>query len=475
MKRKVLSYIRVSTEEQTHGYSIPAQRQVLQDYAAGHDLTIVEEFVESESAFKPGRPVFERMAELLTTDRSIRAVLCYKIDRLARNMTDYARLVEKLGVDIISATEQLPSNATGQLMGNMQAAFSTYFSHQLSERVTLGLETKARKGLWPSYAPVGYLNQGEGIVPDPARGDLVRKLFETYARTGLSVKDLTMWARDHGLRTRQGGTLTKSSIHSLLSHPIYIGMVRWKGVLYEGKHEPLISRALFKRVQDQLHGRGHAQSKPQFPYRGLVVCGHCGCQMTAAYAKKKYVYYRCTGARGDCSPTYIRQDRLGDALASVVKGVHMTSKQVSTLLQAMHDREEERETDRQRQLERLGNRLEAIDRRRETSYEDKLDGKLAEERWLEMDRKWAQEAFQTKCEMETLGKVSGPSPDDVEATLELLKRAPELYWRRNDAERAQLLRVLVWNCRLTDGKVDPVYRKPFDLVAEGLRSDNWYA
>ena len=63
---KVVSYIRVSTEEQAeHGYSIDVQKQVLEDFAAGHDLKVVKPFIESESALKPGRPKFNRMVEFL--------------------------------------------------------------------------------------------------------------------------------------------------------------------------------------------------------------------------------------------------------------------------------------------------------------------------------------------------------------------------------------------------------------------------
>jgi site-specific DNA recombinase len=102
------------------------------------------------------------------------------------------------------------------------------------------------------------------------------------------------------------------------------------------------------------------QTKPQFPYRGLLVCGRCGCHLTAAIAKRKYVYYRCTGARGGCTPTCVRQDRLGEQLASVVGGVRLTAEQVAALLQAMHDRRQERETERKRRLQRLGERLEKI-------------------------------------------------------------------------------------------------------------------
>ena len=477
MTKRVVAYIRVSTEEQAeHGYSLDGQQQVLTDFAKGHDLQIVECFVESQSAAAPGRPEFERMTRLLAADKSIRAVLCYKIDRLARNMTDYACLVEKLGLEIISATEMLPSNATGQLMGNVQAAFSTYFSRQLSERIQLAMETKAKKGLWPSVAPTGYVNlgKGQGIAPDSTRADLVRKLFEVYASTDLSVEGLTTWARDHGLRTRRGGAPKRSAIHAMLSNPIYVGMVQWHDVLYEGSHTPLVSRALFDHVQEKLHERGHSQTKPAFPYRGLVVCARCGCQITAAVAKQKYIYYRCTGARGGCRPQYVRQDRLGEQLAAVVQGVKMTAEQVEALLNAMHERRGEREAERERGLQQLRRRLETITNRRDAAYEDKLDGKLSEECWLDRDRKWATELFQIKCEMETVAATPQPSMDDVQATLELLQRAPELYLRQNDQERARLLRVLVWNCMWKGGKVVPIYRRPFDLVAKGLASADWY-
>lgn len=477
MKKRVVAYIRVSTEEQAeHGYSIDGQRQLLRDYARGHDLEIVEEYVESHSAFKPGRPQFQLMVKRIAADKSVRAILCYKTDRLARNMTDYALLTEQLTMEIVSVTEQLPNNSMGLMMGNVTAAFSAFSSHQLSERVALGMETKARKGLWPSAAPTGYINlgKGQGIAPDPARADLVRQLFETYARTGISVEDLTTWAQDHGLTSRQGGALRRSAIHKLLMNPIYVGTVRWRDVQHEGTHAPLVSRALFDRVQEKLRGRGHSQTKPEFPYRGLVVCGRCGCQITAAVAKGKYVYYRCTGARGACRPEYIRQDRLGEQLAAVVRGVEMTAEQVEALLNAMHERRGEREAEKERGLQKLRRRLETVTRRRDAAYEDKLDGKLSEERWLEMDRKWATEIFQVKCEMETLAVTAEPSVDDVQATLELLQRAPELYLRQNDQQRARLLRALVWNCQWEDGKVVPIYRRPFDLVAKGLTSANWY-
>lgn len=68
-----------------------------------------------------------------------------------------------------------------------------------------------------------------------------------------------------------------------------------------------------------------------------------------------------------------------------------------------------------------------------------------------------------------------PPLDDVQATLELLKRAPDLYLKQSDEERARLLRVLLRNCKVGGDKLIPVYWKPFDAMAVGVKTANWYA
>jgi site-specific DNA recombinase len=476
-RRKAVTYIRVSTDEQAnHGYSIDGQKQVLRDYAAGHELEVVQEFVESESAFKPGRPEFAKMLQFIRRRPDVVAVLVYKIDRLARNIRDYAELDEMKTVSIISATEGLPENATGKLVGVIQAGISRYYSEQLSERVKLAMATKAARGLWPSLAPTGYLNDpnGPGIIVDPERADLVRALFERYAAGGISVEALSDWAARNGLRTRKGGAIRTGSLHRLIQNPIYYGTFRWHEKEYEGNHEPLISRSLFDRVQEQLNDKGHMQTKRFFPYRGIITCGYCGSGITAALAKGKYVYYRCTEAHGRCEQRYVREERLGDRLLSVVESVRMTRQQVTDLMNLMEERRGERARTREERLGGLKSRRDALARRREAAYEDKLDGRIGEERWSTLDRKWGQEDFQLKCEAEAMGLVEEPSRDDIGATLELLQRAPDLYIRQSAAERARLLKVLVWNCAMKGEDVSPVYRKPFDLVAQGVSSAVWY-
>jgi site-specific DNA recombinase len=478
MNRKVVAYIRVSTEEQAeHGYSIDVQKQVLEDYAKGHDLEVVKTFIESQSAYKPGRPRFKEMVEYLTKHRTITAILCYKIDRISRNMSDYSLLVEKMGLELISATEQLPSNATGRLMGDMQAAFSRYSSAQLSERVSDAMAEKAKQGIYPSYAPVGYVNDPvtKTIVPDPKRAQIIHELFETYADTDIPLSGLVKWAKKRGLTSRKGNPLRKSTIHKLLTNPIYCGMVRWSGVSSQGTHQPLISKLLFDRVQEKLTERGKPKTKHHFPFRGLLVCGECGCQITASLAKGKYVYYHCTNGRSKCQQPYIRQEALSERLQSVVDNVRIPEETVALLLQKVREGEEKRDQSIKAQLQQLENEANELDRRRKQAYLDKQDGVLSKERWQELEEGWVTrlEAI-TEQRQRLRDALRTTGTDSAKEAFELLERSSDLYAGQSYSEQARALKLLVSNCALKGENVDPNYRKPFDLVALGVKTGDWY-
>ena len=480
MAKKVVAYIRVSTEEQAeHGYSIDVQKQVLEDYARGHDLDVIETFVESQSAFKPGRSEFARMVELLKKSKSIGAVLVYKIDRISRNLHDYAMLVEEMGVEIISATEQLPSNATGRLMGDMQAAFSRYFSAQLSDRVSEAMAAKARKGIYPSYAPTGYINNSETrtIEVDPKRADLVGQVFVKYDETDMTVKEVATWARKQGLTTRRGGKLSKSAVHKMLENPIYHGVIRWGETTAPGIHEPLITKALFDRVQDKLHGRGKGRraNSQVFPFRGILTCGYCGCKITASRIKGRYIYYHCTNGRGKCEQPHIRQEKLSDLLVSVVDDVRIPEDVVKELMEAIRGGEKKRREHLATKLEALTAKMGSVQKTRGKAYIDRLNGGLREERWRRLDDEWEGELDRLQQEQRGLEQaLRGRASDDAAEAFELLEHASELYSSQSALEQADALKILVSNCTLTGEKLGPNYRKPFDLVAEGLRTGNWY-
>ena len=472
--RKVFAYIRVSTEEQArHGYSIEAQRQLLRDYATGHELQIVEEFVESHSAYKPGRPEFDRMIKRLRRDKHIVGVLCYKIDRMARNLTDFARLVEQVEATVISVTEGEVSDSLNLILGGVHAVVARQYSKDLSGRVSLGLETKAKNGLWPTYAPTGYNSVGKGISPDPTSGPLIRELLERYATHRISLDDATAWAKDRGLRSRYGSILHRSAIHKILRNPVYFGAIPWKGKLYEGKHEPLIDKATFDRNQERLSDRAPKKTVRTFPYRGLLTCGYCGCRITAEIKKEKYIYYRCTYGRGDCEQPYHRQQIIVDRFLPVIEGISMSAGIAQHIVELAREDDSargERVKQRLAELQVEGREVEEL---RDQVYEDRLRKRINDAQWIRFDGRFEQRLTLIREEEARLSESPTCSLEDLESALELLKRFPYLFMRQSDDEKARLLQTVVSNSLLTAENLVPIYRKPFDSVAEGLRSGNW--
>src|SRR6266498_4722370 len=113
-----------------------------------------------------------------------------------------------------------------------------------------------------------------------------------------SLRDVTKRAHDAGFRSRTGARVPRSSIHKILTNPVYCGDSYWAGKRHQGIHEPIVSQDLFDRVQEMLDGKGCRrtwQQKHTWAFQGLVSCGHCGCALTAEIKKERYIYYHCAG------------------------------------------------------------------------------------------------------------------------------------------------------------------------------------
>jgi len=474
--RKVVAYNRVSTEDQAkNGYSVEGQEFLMRNYALSHDLEIVQWFEESYSAYVHGRLVFLDMVRFLKRNRGVKAVLAWKVDRLMRNHRDQAELTETLGVEVISVTESLPPGSTGEFMIGIYTSLARLESAKTSERVSMGMETKARKGLWPTYAPTGYINRDKLIVPNPESAPLIRELLERLAPTRMSVVAATQWAKERGLRSRRGSILARSSIHNILINPIYYGAVPWKGKLYEGRHEALIDKATYDRNQEWLsHGsRKQKTTVASFPYRGLMTCGYCNCTITAERKNGKYVYYRCTYGRGGCKQPYHPEKAISDRFRLVIEQISISAEIADRIIElAQMD-----ESDQRQRREKRSKELEAEIERTTALYDDAclshLQGRMNDEQWVRIDRRFSRQLELAREEQRSHSTASQASLEDIAAILELLKRAPELYMRQSDENRAKLLETVLSNSTLTAENLVPIYRKPFAAIVEGKRSEDW--
>ena len=281
-------YTRVSSKEQAReGFSIPAQQKLLRQYAREHDVTIVQEFVDIETAKSTGRRGFGRMVAFLKDDPSCKVVLVEKTDRLCRNLRDWVTL-EDLGLEVHLVKEGTvlspDSGSSEKFMSGIRLLMAKQYVDNLSEEVKKGLLEKAEQGHWPSVAHVGYANNlaTHRIEVDPVRGPQITALFDLYATGEYSLKALVTKAHAIGLtHPRSGRRMMKGEIHRILKNVIYAGDFRWKGRLYKGLHERLVTRERFAEVQAVLTRKPRARyPKQKHAFMGLLTCARCDCAVT---------------------------------------------------------------------------------------------------------------------------------------------------------------------------------------------------
>jgi site-specific DNA recombinase len=326
----VVLYARVSSKDQEkEGFSIPAQLRLLREYAASKGFVIAHEFTDVETAKESGRTNFGQMLAYLKKHIAVcRTILVEKTDRLYRNIRDYAT-VDELGVEIHLVKENEiinpDSRSSEQFVHGIKVLMARNYSLNLGEETIKGMTEKARAGIYPSYAPVGYrnVNGTDGklvIVPDPDTSSVVTELFERFAVGHHSVKALVKELNSEGVKLR-GRRLYSSAVYQILRKRLYTGDFDWNGNTYPGIYEPLVTRECWMRVQELLDARAQNRTrkvKHEFAYTGLVHCGHCGCLLVGERKKGKYVYYHCTGNRGKCLEPYTRQEVLTSEFANLI-------------------------------------------------------------------------------------------------------------------------------------------------------------
>jgi site-specific DNA recombinase len=238
-------------------------------------------------------------------------IVVYKVDRLTRALTDFARIVEVLdarGASFVSVTQALNSTTSmGRLTLNVLLSFAQFEREVTGERIRDKIAASKKKGMFMGGpVPIGYDVQERKLVINEAEAATVRHIFTRYAALG-SGRELIEELRADGYRTKvrqQGGRIvggipfTRGMLFHLLSSPIYIGKVVHKGVEHEGEHPALIDAAHWDNVQQQIAGnrvsRGRTRNSDTTSLlAGVLRDGH-GRRMSPSHAVKagkRYRYY----------------------------------------------------------------------------------------------------------------------------------------------------------------------------------------
>ena len=481
--RPAVAYVRVSSLEQKEtGYSADGQKRLLWSHAKENGFDVEETFEDNETAGKAGRKNFERMVEYIRQN-DIKHVLAEKTDRIYRNFRDYGTLDDlvtqnDLNVHLIKEGVVINKNNTSheKFIHGIKTLMAKNFLDNLSEEVQKGFGEKLERGEYPGKAPIGYKNVEDPqtkhsvIVIDPDNKDLAVRLFELYASGQYSLLGLIEQVGKENLTTRLPGhrRLTKTSVDRLLRQPFYYGTFYWKGKLYKGSHTALIAFDLWKQVQEVLEGRG---CKPKgrvrgynaipFVFKNLLICGECGRMVTAEKKKGKYVYYRCTKFGTHCSQGPVKEEALDGEFKKILGRFQYDDELIeyvtAGLKQSLGDKREMED----KAYDVLLKEKETLRKRNDALYEDKLDGKIGEDKYAELFNRYSGRILEIDQRLSSYFKAEVNYYDFGQRILELAKKAEFLYENATITEKNQIASFLLSNSTLKNGKPEFALKQPF--------------
>lgn len=479
-------YARVSTkEQQSEGYSIPAQVKAIRAFCVAQSLSPVAEFIEAESAGKAGRTEFGKMCAFLTEHPSVKVVVAHKLDRLYRNFRDQITLEEDLGVRPRYVLADIPDTPQGELLRDVNLSVSKFYLANLREEVIKGMDEKVAQGGWPHRAPVGYLNDKNTrtLVVDEEAASFVRLAFQRYATGQVSLAFLADELYALGFRSRTGKKMTANALHQMLKHPIYLGLIRYKGRIYPGAHEPMVSQELFDAVQAAFepNRNGVKSVSHVFALRDWLYCAECGCKITAE-RQKGFVYYRCTHGKGreKCSQrTYTREELLMEQVSSILASIEIPDDVLRALVEdckALDQEEAEKGAGDRSRLELSLQKLKAKASKLLDSY---LDGVVSVE---DYQAKSSQIETERQALERALASLSVGSPEKTSQVEALLATAQGARLAFEDASvegKREVLSTVLLNADIRDGSIASYQlKRPFGALqmdSSGAFCQSWWA
>ncbi len=315
-KLKLFLYARKSQEsEDRQVQSIEDQIRFLKPLEARYNFEIYEILEESKSAKTPyTRPVFEELIKRIEKGEAD-GIICWELNRLSRNPVDSGKiqyLLQEGVIKVIQTYDKQYLPKDNALLFSIESAMANQYIRDLRVNVIRGMEGRAERGWLPLQPMPGYKNdKNEGtIVKDEERFPLIRKMWDlmlTGAYTPSQICDIAN--NEWGYRTRAykrigGVKLPRSQIYFIFNSIFYTGVFEFRGKIYQGKHEPMITTEEYDIVQLLLGHKGKPRSqKHEFSFTGTMRCGECMSMITATEKRKflketgtigKYVYYHCT-------------------------------------------------------------------------------------------------------------------------------------------------------------------------------------
>lgn len=479
-------YCRKSTEsEEKQVLSIESQIKELKELAKRLDLRISEVLIESQSAKYPGRPIFNEMMKRLYKNK-LKGILCWKLDRLARNPIDGSALVWALDQgkvsEIITPQGNFKNTSNDKFLMQIEFGMAKKYVDDLSDNVKRGNRAKLEKGWLPGLPPLGYLNEPKErtIVKDSERFHLIRKMWDLLLQNIPPSKILKTANEEWGFRTRQfnkigGKPLCLSGLYKIFGDPFYYGLIERKEGTFQGKHASMITEEEYWKVQEILGRKGRQRPKNhQFAFTGLIRCGECGSMITAEEKVNRYgyhyVYYRCTKKKRNrtCHQKYINLNDLESQILEYLGKIYVPERLLDLAIKYLKEEqkeENEKYIDIQRSLEKAHKDCQKkLDNLNQMRLRDLINDK----EYIREKKRLLDEKIKLEQSLKKENNIGKKALELTEKTFLFASQGRNRFQNGSLEDKRAILQGLGSNLILKDKKLIIQVQKPLLLIEKGL-------
>lgn len=482
---KYIIYCRKSTEsEDRQVLSIDSQEAELLAVAKVNNFYISKTYKESKTAKEPGRVIFNEMISFMQKNKDEYCILCWNLDRLARNSVDGGQIIWLLDQGVIeeikTPSKFFKNNSDDKFMMSLLFGFAKKYVDDLSVNVKRGNKAKLEKGGWPGSAPLGYINDKENktLVIDQERAYFVKRCFELYSTGKYSINGLTKLLTKEGLRSRKGNPVSRSNIHNLLKNTFYYGLMSKGGNYYQGNHDPIISKELFDSAQLSTKMKpSFKEIKQFFHLRGLFVCANCGCSLTAT-KKKGHDYYYCTNGKGVCSEHkhYLRSEVLDEYLISLFDKISIDEEWINIVYEASKQKIKSKKSQKVDEKEKLEKQLKSIQSKQSVLLDSFISMTTPRDVYGAKMKELSNEEMSIKEEISKLNSKRDNDEIILNKIRDVLLEASQIkeeYRKGSPEKKNNIVNQLLWNLSVKDQKVLSFKAKePFSILLNSPKIDS---
>ncbi|MFW2829467.1 recombinase family protein [Sphingomonas sp. ID0503] len=312
-------YTRKSTEEglEQEFNSLDAQREACAAYVLSqrHEGWLLVPGQYDDGGYSGGnmeRPGLKRLMAEVEAGK-IDTIVVYKVDRLTRALSDFAKIVEVLdrhGASFVSVTQAFNTTTSmGRLTLNVLLSFAQFEREVTGERIRDKIAASKRKGMWMGGpVPLGYDVIDRRLVINDAEADTVRLIFHRHQELG-TVRDLAEDLANNGVLSKRrvmrdgrivgGQPFRAGALTHLLRNELYIGKVRHGDQVYDGLHEPIVDAAAWEASQALLDRNAPRPHSGHISILAGRIIGSEGRALRPEHANnrgRRYRYYAAANA-----------------------------------------------------------------------------------------------------------------------------------------------------------------------------------